>query len=157
MKALREGLQDEHQRPTLPGITGRYETDYGLTGKVPIEKGVGQGAVLSPVRAKLILAVVQGAVNKVCPGYRLRMDGRRLAMLLIADDACLLAGERATGRVRMHLVGIEHIRTQDAGKGEQAEDMLGGHVLGKRGREGHNGMGHSTAQRHLGPTDPHKS
>jgi len=44
MQALREGLKDGHN--TLEGLTGRYETDYGLTDKVPIDQGVGQGANL---------------------------------------------------------------------------------------------------------------
>eukprot|EP00965_Chrysotila_dentata_P085866 2833509-Pleurochrysis_carterae.AAC.1 len=58
MKALREGIGEEKG-----GLTGRYETAYGVTEPVEIGKGLGQGDLLSPVRSKLILAVVQKAMQ----------------------------------------------------------------------------------------------
>eukprot|EP00965_Chrysotila_dentata_P078542 2588258-Pleurochrysis_carterae.AAC.1 len=47
MKALREGNGGEHS-----GLTGRYETAYGITEPVEIRKGLGQGDFLSPVSGK---------------------------------------------------------------------------------------------------------
>eukprot|EP00965_Chrysotila_dentata_P064729 2146554-Pleurochrysis_carterae.AAC.1 len=43
MKALREG--DGGRKG---GLTGRYETAYGITEPVEIGKGLGQGDLLSP-------------------------------------------------------------------------------------------------------------
>eukprot|EP00965_Chrysotila_dentata_P122904 4062479-Pleurochrysis_carterae.AAC.1 len=43
MKALRERIGGEHG-----GLTGRYETAYGITDPVEIRKGLGQGDLLSP-------------------------------------------------------------------------------------------------------------
>eukprot|EP00965_Chrysotila_dentata_P141102 4663708-Pleurochrysis_carterae.AAC.3 len=45
-KALREGNGEENG-----GLTGRYETAYGITEPVEIGKGLGQGDLLSPVRS----------------------------------------------------------------------------------------------------------
>ena len=90
MKALREGLVDENGKQRLEGLSGRYETEYGLTDKVPIMQGVGQGDITSPARAKLMLGVIQKTINRLCPGCPMRLDGRRLALLFFADDAILL-------------------------------------------------------------------
>eukprot|EP00965_Chrysotila_dentata_P030826 1027115-Pleurochrysis_carterae.AAC.1 len=43
MKALREGNGGGHN-----GLTGRYETAYGITEPVANRKGLGQGDILSP-------------------------------------------------------------------------------------------------------------
>ena len=82
MKILREGLVDEHNNQKLQGLTGRYETEYGLTDPVPIRQGLGQGDALSPTRSKLMLAVIQRAINRLCPGCPRRLDGRRLALIM---------------------------------------------------------------------------
>ena len=89
MKALREGLTDAQGKKTLAGLTGKFETEYGLTDAVPIEQGLGQGDGSSPVRSKLMLGVVQQVINRLCPGCPMRMDGRRLALLFYADDALI--------------------------------------------------------------------
>eukprot|EP00965_Chrysotila_dentata_P181383 5986871-Pleurochrysis_carterae.AAC.2 len=64
MKALREGTGGEQG-----GLTGRCETAYGITKPVDIRKGLGQGDLLSPVRSKLILAVIQKAMQRLVPGW----------------------------------------------------------------------------------------
>ena len=85
MAALREGLEAHG----LPSLTGQYETAYGLTEPVRIEQGLGQGSLLSPVRAKLMLSVIQHALRKLCPGSKMTMDGRRIVELWYADDGCI--------------------------------------------------------------------
>ena len=85
MSALREGLEAKG----MPSLTGRYETAYGLTEPIQIEQGLGQGSLLSPVRAKLMLSVIQYALQKLCPGSRMTMDGRRIIELWYADDGCI--------------------------------------------------------------------
>eukprot|EP00965_Chrysotila_dentata_P028247 939293-Pleurochrysis_carterae.AAC.1 len=63
MKVLREGKEGGPS-----GLTGRYETAYGVTEPVNIQKGLGQGDLLSPVR-------VQGnAIPNLC-GRRHHING----------------------------------------------------------------------------------
>jgi len=47
-----------------PYAVSRYETAYGLTDPVQILKGLGQGDLASPARAKQLLTVIAGAVDK---------------------------------------------------------------------------------------------
>ena len=86
MKASCEGLRERD----LPGLQGLYETEYGLTDPVEMGQGLGQGSLLSPVRAKLILAVVQGAIQRLCPGCESTIDGRRITQCwyMLMMDAC---------------------------------------------------------------------
>eukprot|EP00965_Chrysotila_dentata_P225342 6194694-Pleurochrysis_carterae.AAC.2 len=86
MKALREG-----KGKGLHSLTGRYETAYGSTDPVEIQKGLGQGDLLSPVRSKLILAVIQTAMHRLVPGIEFIVKGSRGAPFLIyADDGIIL-------------------------------------------------------------------
>eukprot|EP00965_Chrysotila_dentata_P015307 506481-Pleurochrysis_carterae.AAC.1 len=86
MKALREGKGGDHS-----GLTGRYETAYGITEPVEIGKGPGQGDLLSPVRSKLILAIIQKAMQYLVPGIEFITQVARSAPFLIyADDGIIL-------------------------------------------------------------------
>eukprot|EP00965_Chrysotila_dentata_P210699 6186042-Pleurochrysis_carterae.AAC.3 len=86
MKVLREG-----EGRNLRGLTGTYETAYGVTEPVEIQKGLGQGDLLSPVRSKLILAVIQKAMQRLAPGIEFNVKGLREAPFLIyADDGIIL-------------------------------------------------------------------
>eukprot|EP00965_Chrysotila_dentata_P172810 5702496-Pleurochrysis_carterae.AAC.1 len=70
LKAFREGKGE-----TLGGLTGKYETAYGITKPVDIQKGLGQGDLLSPVRSKLILAIIQKAMQCLVPGIEFNTKG----------------------------------------------------------------------------------
>eukprot|EP00965_Chrysotila_dentata_P106573 3520249-Pleurochrysis_carterae.AAC.1 len=86
IKALREGKGRKEG-----GLTGRYETAYGTADPVEIQKGLGQGDLLSPVRSKLILAVIQRAMHRLVPGIEFNKVGTRGAPFLIyADDGIIL-------------------------------------------------------------------
>eukprot|EP00965_Chrysotila_dentata_P254448 6211873-Pleurochrysis_carterae.AAC.1 len=86
MKALREGTGEG-----CGGLTGRYETAYGMTEPVEIQKGLGQGDILSPVRSKLILAIIQKAMQRLVPGIEFNTKGARAVPFLIyADDGIIL-------------------------------------------------------------------
>eukprot|EP00965_Chrysotila_dentata_P147956 4884016-Pleurochrysis_carterae.AAC.3 len=78
MKALREGTGKNGGC-----LTGRYETAYGTTDPVEIQKGLGQGDLLSLVRSKLILAVIQRAMHRLVPGIEFNQKGSRDAPFLI--------------------------------------------------------------------------
>eukprot|EP00965_Chrysotila_dentata_P118055 3902043-Pleurochrysis_carterae.AAC.2 len=85
MKALREGTGE------CGGLTGRYETAYGVTEPVEIRKGMGQGDLLSPVRSKLILAIIQKAMQRLVPGIEFNtMAARGAPFLIYADDGIIL-------------------------------------------------------------------
>eukprot|EP00965_Chrysotila_dentata_P174005 5744225-Pleurochrysis_carterae.AAC.1 len=86
LRALREGKEEK-----LGGLTGKYETAYGITEPVDIQKGLGQGDLLSPVRSKLILAILQKAMQHLVPGIEFNTKGVRGAPFLIyADDGIIL-------------------------------------------------------------------
>ena len=72
-------------------LKGRFETEWGLTPPVPIEEGNIQGAITSPVQAKLMLSVVQRVVTRTCEGYSFRTAARATPQLWFADDACFSA------------------------------------------------------------------
>eukprot|EP00965_Chrysotila_dentata_P092666 3058898-Pleurochrysis_carterae.AAC.1 len=86
MKALREGSGGGHN-----GLTGRYETAYGITEPVAIRKGLGQGDILSPVRSKLILTIIQKAMQRLVPGIEFNTKAARgTPFLIYADDGIIL-------------------------------------------------------------------
>eukprot|EP00965_Chrysotila_dentata_P050679 1680317-Pleurochrysis_carterae.AAC.1 len=100
MKALREG--DEGRKG---GLTGRYETAYGITEPVVIGKGLGQGDLLSPVRSKLILAVIQKAMQQLVPGLEFNTQAARGAPFLIyADDGNILTDSVHTLQLAMEVM-----------------------------------------------------
>eukprot|EP00965_Chrysotila_dentata_P245259 6206454-Pleurochrysis_carterae.AAC.1 len=90
VKALREG-----EGENLRGLTGRNETAYGITEPVEIQKGLGQGDLLSPVRSKLVLAVIQEVMQRLVPGIEFNVKGSRGAPFLIHADK----REKANGMV----------------------------------------------------------
>eukprot|EP00965_Chrysotila_dentata_P025441 845662-Pleurochrysis_carterae.AAC.1 len=57
------------------GLIGRYETAYGITEPVEIQKGLGQGDLLDPVRSKLIFAIIQQAMQRLVPGIEFNTKG----------------------------------------------------------------------------------
>eukprot|EP00965_Chrysotila_dentata_P108819 3595017-Pleurochrysis_carterae.AAC.1 len=86
MKALREEKGGEHD-----GLTGRYETAYGITEPVEIRKGLGQGDLLSPVRSKSIMAIIQKAMQRLVPGIEFNTKAARgTPFLIYADDGIIL-------------------------------------------------------------------
>eukprot|EP00965_Chrysotila_dentata_P213544 6187681-Pleurochrysis_carterae.AAC.2 len=86
MKALREGTGGEYG-----GLTGRYETAYGTTEPVEIRKGLGQGDLLSPVRSKLILAIIQQTMQRLVPGIEFTTSADRgTPFLIYADDGIIM-------------------------------------------------------------------
>eukprot|EP00965_Chrysotila_dentata_P129381 4276621-Pleurochrysis_carterae.AAC.2 len=102
MKALREGKGGEGR-----GLTGRYETAYGMTEPVEIQKGLGQGDLLSPVRSKLILAVIQKAMQRLVPGIEFNAKGPRMAPFLIyADDGIILTDSIHTLQLAMEVMWV---------------------------------------------------
>eukprot|EP00965_Chrysotila_dentata_P044320 1473553-Pleurochrysis_carterae.AAC.1 len=102
MKALREGKGEGLHR-----LTGRYETAYGSTEPVEIQKGLGQGDLLSPVRSKLILAVLQEAMHRLVPGIEFSVKGSRGAPFLIyADDGIILTDSIHTLQLAMEVLWV---------------------------------------------------
>jgi hypothetical protein len=71
-------------------VTGRYETEWGLTEGFAIGKGTGQGCVNGAVRSKLLLNVMQGAVDRLCKGHQV-VGGRGVGQMYFADDGAYLA------------------------------------------------------------------
>ena len=102
MAALREGVEAQG----MPSLTGQYETAYGLTDPVEIRQGLGQGSLLSPVRAKLMLSVIQYALKKLCPGSQMTMDGRRLVSLWYADDGCVVCDDLPSLQLAMECIWL---------------------------------------------------
>ncbi|EOD18201.1 hypothetical protein EMIHUDRAFT_196329 [Emiliania huxleyi CCMP1516] len=73
-----------------------YETGYGLSDRFPIEQGLGQGCLLSPARSKLMLAVMQRTVSKLCRGFDFTAAGESVPQLVYADDGLFLSNDIAT-------------------------------------------------------------
>ena len=92
IQALREGVASMG----VPGLSGRYETAYGLTRRVRIGKGLGQGDLSSPVRSKLVLAVMQQAVSRLVRGFKFAGVRERVPIFLYADDGCYLTDDLAS-------------------------------------------------------------
>eukprot|EP00965_Chrysotila_dentata_P023498 778866-Pleurochrysis_carterae.AAC.1 len=102
MKALREGKEGGQS-----GLTGRYETAYGVTKPVEIQKGLGQGDLLSPVRSKLILAVIQRTMQRLVPGIEFNTKGSRVTPFLIyADDGIILTDSIHTLQLALEVVWV---------------------------------------------------
>eukprot|EP00965_Chrysotila_dentata_P097856 3235405-Pleurochrysis_carterae.AAC.1 len=102
MKALREGKDKERD-----GLVGRYETAYGTTEPVKIRKGLGQGDLLSPVRSKLILTIIQKAMQRLVPGIEFNTKASRGAPFLIyADDGIILKDSVHTLQLAMEVMWI---------------------------------------------------
>eukprot|EP00965_Chrysotila_dentata_P051137 1695163-Pleurochrysis_carterae.AAC.1 len=102
MKALREGTGEGRG-----GLTGRYETAYGITEPVEIQKGLGQGDILRPVRSKLILAIIQKAMQRLVPGIEFNTKGARVAPFLIyADDGIILMDSIQTLQLAMEVMWV---------------------------------------------------
>ena len=53
-------------------VTGRYETEWGLTEGFAIGKGTGQGCVNGAVRSKLLLNVMTTGHKQACPRTELQ-------------------------------------------------------------------------------------
>ena len=87
-------------------LWGRYETAYGLSRRFPINQGTGQGCISSPARSKLILAVMQRAVSKLCTGYTFTTWGRAVPTLMFADDTMLLGTNVADMQVALECVWL---------------------------------------------------
>ena len=92
VRDLREGCEASN----FPIAGGRFETARGLTSKVPRMKGLGQGDVLSPVRAKLTMAVVQRILISTVPGIKFDAVQGGLPFLVYADDGMLIADSANT-------------------------------------------------------------
>ena len=73
-----------------------YETGYGLSDRFPIEQGLGQGCLLSPARSKLMLAVMQRTISKLCRGFEFTAAGESVPQLVYADDGLFLSNDIAT-------------------------------------------------------------
>ena len=72
------------------GVTGRCDTAWGLTGKFRVSKGLGQGCVNAPSRAKLVLRLMQGAVSRIVKGFKFRAAPKRIPQVFFADDGSYL-------------------------------------------------------------------
>eukprot|EP00965_Chrysotila_dentata_P078304 2580823-Pleurochrysis_carterae.AAC.1 len=102
IKALKEGTGKNGG-----GLKGRYETAYGTTDPVEIQKGLGQGDLLRPVRSKLILAVIQKAMHRLIPGIKFNKKGSRSAPFLIyADDGVILTDSIHTLQLAMEMMWV---------------------------------------------------
>eukprot|EP00965_Chrysotila_dentata_P119664 3956513-Pleurochrysis_carterae.AAC.1 len=89
------------------GLVGRYETAYGITEPVEIRKGLGQGDLLSPVRSKLILAIIQKAMQRLVPGIEFNTKASRGAPFLIyADDGIILTDSVHTLQLAMEVLWV---------------------------------------------------
>ena len=96
IRALREGVTDGEGAEVLPRLMGRYETEFGLTDPVEIMKGLGQGCLLSPSRAKLTLSMISGVVHKLCKGKTFTVAGQGSIICTFADDMLLTTNDVQT-------------------------------------------------------------
>ena len=64
--------------------------------RFPIEQGLGQGCLLSPARSKLMLAVMQRTISKLCRGFEFTAAGESVPQLVYADDGLFLSNDIAT-------------------------------------------------------------
>eukprot|EP00965_Chrysotila_dentata_P174811 5771072-Pleurochrysis_carterae.AAC.2 len=102
MKALREGTGEGRG-----GLTGRYETAYGITEPVEIQKDLEQGDVLSPVRSKSTLTIIQKAMQRLVPGIEFNTKGARVTLFLIyADDGIILTDSIQTLPLAMEVMWV---------------------------------------------------
>jgi hypothetical protein len=101
LRALREGaegMEAGEGAKAVPELTGRYETAYGLTAAVRIAKGLGQGDIGSPVRSKILIAIIAKTVSRLCEGAKITGSDKRVSMLFFADDGLILADDVQTLR-----------------------------------------------------------
>ncbi len=101
LRALREGaegMEGGEGAKAVPELTGRYETAYGLTAAVRIAKGLGQGDIGSPVRSKILIAIIAKTVSRLCEGAKITGSDKRVSMLFFADDGLILADDVQTLR-----------------------------------------------------------
>ena len=101
LRVLREGAEGMERgegAKAVPELTGRYETAYGLTAAVRIAKGLGQGDIGSPVRSKILIAIIAKTVSRLCEGAKITGSDKRASMLFFADDGLILADDVQTLR-----------------------------------------------------------
>lgn len=70
----------------------------GLTAAVRIAKGLGQGDIGSPVRSKILIAIIAKTVSRLCEGAKITGSDKRASMLFFADDGLILADDVQTLR-----------------------------------------------------------
>jgi hypothetical protein len=70
----------------------------GLTAAVRIAKGLGQGDIGSPVRSKILIAIIAKTVSRLCEGAKITGSDKRVSMLFFADDGLILADDVQTLR-----------------------------------------------------------
>ena len=95
MNTVRD-LREGYEATNYPTAGGRFETAKGLTDKVTRFKGLGQGDVLSPARAKLTMAVVQRILARTIKGIRFDNVEANTPFLVYADDGMLIADSANT-------------------------------------------------------------
>eukprot|EP00965_Chrysotila_dentata_P169619 5599164-Pleurochrysis_carterae.AAC.1 len=150
MKALREGNGGENG-----GLTGRYETAYGNTEPVEIGKYLGQGDLLSPVRSKLILAIIQKAMQHLVPGLEFNTQAARGAPFLVyADNGIILTDFVHILQLAMEVMWV---MTKILGlnmqiKGKKKTAWSGVYYNDDGQESGHHGMGSNITGRHDGTT-----
>eukprot|EP00965_Chrysotila_dentata_P214147 6188054-Pleurochrysis_carterae.AAC.1 len=89
------------------GLTGKYEAAYGVTDPVEIHKGLKQGDLLSPVRSKLILAIIQKAMQRLVPGLEFNTKRSKGApFLTYADDGTILTDSIHTLQLAMEVIWV---------------------------------------------------
>ena len=73
------------------GVKGRCDTAWGLTDTFDVARGLGQGCVNSPARAKCVIRLMQGAVRKLCTGFQFRLAEERVPQVWFGDDGAFLS------------------------------------------------------------------
>ncbi|CAK8685086.1 unnamed protein product [Clavelina lepadiformis] len=71
-------------------------TKRGLTGHIPVERGVRQGCPMSSIIFDLVMEVLVRGVKESTDGYRMpTANGRLIQVLAYADDVCLVTHDKA--------------------------------------------------------------
>ena len=78
------------------GAKGMARTAFGATNPWELELGLGQGCVNAAKRAKLQVALIQGAVSAMCEGFdcgalQMEEEGGAIPQMFFADDGAFMS------------------------------------------------------------------
>jgi hypothetical protein len=110
-------LQNMHK-----GLTRRVRHPVGLTDPFDVERGVAQGAVESPWVYSIFIDGLAKALKKA--GHGIMVAGRRVPLLMYADDVVLLASTQSELEAMMAITGDYARRNRFEYNGKKSGVMI---------------------------------